>query len=84
MSNLIELARNKTNGLLAEFSTSILTNLSNNGDCRSEMYKLHLKQCSSALGKWHKETNSLPSLVNREESQRGEPERKTRKVSWKG
>ena len=38
-------------GLLSEFSASILSNLSNNGDCRAEMYKLHLAQCSSAVSK---------------------------------
>ena len=63
LPQLIDLARNKTNGLLAEFSTSILTNMSNNGECRSEMYKLHLKQCSTALETWHKDVNTLPSIT---------------------
>ncbi|GMH46394.1 hypothetical protein TrRE_jg10777 [Triparma retinervis] len=42
-------------GLKSEFSASILSNLSNNGDCRAEMYKLHLAQCSSAVSKTMKE-----------------------------
>mmetsp|Transcript_4830 Transcript_4830/g.9702 ORF Transcript_4830/g.9702 Transcript_4830/m.9702 type:complete len:1770 (-) Transcript_4830:83-5392(-) len=52
LKKLTDLARlGEKGGLMSEFSASILSNLSNNGDCRAEMYKLHLAQCSSAVSK---------------------------------
>ncbi|GMH86232.1 hypothetical protein TrST_g6890 [Triparma strigata] len=52
MDKLTEFARlGFEGGLVAEFSSSILCNLSNNGDCRAEMYKVHLAECSQAVSK---------------------------------
>ena len=49
LTNLARLG--EKGGLKSEFSASILSNLSNNGDCRADMYKLHLAQCSSSVSK---------------------------------
>ena len=52
LQRLTQLARlGHAGGMLSEFSASILSNLSNNGECRKEMFKIHLAQCSCAVGK---------------------------------
>jgi len=47
-------ATSETQSMLSEFASSILSNLSNHGDCRAEMYKTTLSCAGAALEGLHR------------------------------